>query len=129
LRHAWAADKLTELLARDPVAHADLTDPSGAPSLLYALRHAGAADAATALATRAAAHADLSQLTDTVATVLINALRDAGADDAVVALVGRADDGGLFQSIRAADSRIQRLRFGREPDRRPSERWGWDDLG
>jgi hypothetical protein len=133
LREAGADDALHTLLDRDPAAEADLAargDPSafaehvsepseavhtvareaaeGVAQLLRALREAGADDAAAALATRAAAEADLDD-TWGVAT-LLRALREAGADDAVHALATRAAAGGRPGDLHAAAHLLYEMR-------------------
>ena len=68
------------------VSHASLDNPGAVAWLLRALRAAGANDAVTALATRAAGHASLDN-PGTVAWLL--QMRAAGASDAVATLLAR----------------------------------------
>ena len=69
------------------VSHASLDNPGAVAWLLRALRAAGANDAVTALATRAAGHASLDN--PGAVAWLLRALREAGASDAVATLLAR----------------------------------------
>ena len=69
------------------VSHASLDNPGAVAWLLRALRAAGANDAVTALATRAAGHASLDN--PGAVAWLLRALREAGANDAVATLLAR----------------------------------------
>jgi uncharacterized protein YidB (DUF937 family) len=68
--------------------YAGLDDPSAVAELLRALRDAGAGEAVTALAARAAARISLDN--PSAVAQLLRALRDAAAVDAVTALASRA---------------------------------------
>ena len=76
------------LLARDPVAHADLSDPGATARLLSLLHGAGVEDAVAALLARdPVTHADLTHPYSIV--MLLDALRSMGAADAARALTAR----------------------------------------
>ena len=89
LRTVGASDAVAALLARDPAAHANLSDPQAVAELLNALRYIGASEAVAALLTRdPAAHANLSD--PQTISHLLNALLNAGASDAANVLAARA---------------------------------------
>ena len=69
------------------VSHASLDNPGAVAWLLRALRAAGANNAVTALATRAAGHASLDN--PGAVAWLLRALREAGANNAVATLLAR----------------------------------------
>ena len=57
-------------------------------------------------------------------------MRAAGAHDQATDLARRAADSGEFDLLLKIDrDAAERFRFGREPDRTPSPRWAWRDLG
>ena len=96
LHTAGDSDAVAVLLARDPVAHVSIGDPTpltrlGDPTaiawLLEALREAGDGDAARALAARAAAHTSLYN--PGIVASLLKTLRKAGDSAAVTALLAR----------------------------------------
>jgi hypothetical protein len=92
LRHAGAAGQLAALLARNPAAHVDLTNPLEVSALIGALRHAGAAEQLAALLARnPAAHVDLPP---GAGSKLISALRDADAEKYALQLALCAADAG-----------------------------------
>jgi hypothetical protein len=94
--------------------------------LLGALRKAGAAGQAAALASRAAANTPLDHPAGVA--VLLGALREAGAAEQAAALVGQLAEAGLFRLFLRQQDVRDRFRFGREADGSPAGRWGWDDL-
>jgi hypothetical protein len=62
--------------------------------------------------------------------IVIPALRDLGETDLLAQLAERIADAGDFDMLAAlAPDRAARFPYGREPDRTPSPRWGWPDLG
>jgi len=88
LREAGTEHALAVLMARDPAAQADLTNPYAVAALLKELRDVGADKALAALADRAAGQADLAWY-DAV-TTLLAALEDVGAAHSVAVLANRA---------------------------------------
>ena len=127
LREAGAPDQVDTLLARDPAAHAALDDPSAVGSLLVGLREAGAWEQVDALLARdPAAHVHLDK--PRAGSVLLDRLREADAQDQVTILVDRWPGEGLFYLFRAQGNHQALYRFGRNPDGRPAEPWGWEDL-
>ena len=92
--------------------------------LLQALREAGASDAVTALAARAAAHASLDDPRDVAA--LLRELRAAGASDAVTALLARDPAAGMDVWLPWIPP-DEAYRFGRERDGAPSQSWKWQE--
>ncbi|MFG2019971.1 hypothetical protein [Actinomadura geliboluensis] len=105
------AEQVAALVARNPAAHIPLDNPDPVAQLLYGFRHVGAGEQLVALADRAAAHVPL----DNPAAVarLLRVLRHVGAGEQIVTLSDRIAPVGVF---------------GREPDGRPAEPWGWEDL-
>jgi uncharacterized protein YidB (DUF937 family) len=87
LRAAGADDAVQALLARDPAGQARLDDPHDVARLLAALRAAGAGQALTSLATRAAAGASLEDPRGVAQ--LLRELQAAGAGAALQALLAR----------------------------------------
>jgi hypothetical protein len=62
--------------------------------------------------------------------IVIPALRDLGETDLLAQLAERIADAGDFDMLAAlAPDRAARFPYGREPDRAPSPRWSWRDLG
>jgi hypothetical protein len=85
----------------------------------------GADQQVTALLGRdPAAHVTLDD-PDAVAS-LLDSLRAAGADQQVTALAARLPAAGMFGLVQEYTG--SRFRFGREPDGRPADSWGWDNL-
>ena len=125
LRAAGAQEQATALLHRDPAAHVALGNLGAVARLLDSLRAAGAQEQATALLHRdPAAHVALGN--PYAVARLLDSLREAGAQEQATALAERLPAEGrfdLFQSVTGT-----RSRFGREPDGRPAEPWGWADL-
>ena len=122
---------IAQLASRDPAAHIELGDSrldrQVWPALLTALKLAGYDDQVTTMATRMAAHADLSLPGTTAAWA--DAMREAGAHDQALRLARRAADSGAFGLFLTIDrDAAQRFRYGREPDRTPSPPWTWADL-
>ena len=122
---------IAQLASRDPAAHIELGDSrldrQAWPALLTALKLAGHDDQVTTMATRMAAHADLSLPGTTAAWA--DAMREAGAHDQALRLARRAADSGAFGLFLTIDrDAAQRFRYGREPDRTPSPPWTWADL-
>ena len=126
LREAGVEEQITALLHRDPAARVSLDIPVAVAALLYELREAGAQEQLTALADRAAAHASLGDPVS--ADALVGALREAGAQEQLTALADRLPSAGTFELFCKVTGRFDKFRFGREPDGRPAECWGWGDL-
>jgi glycerol uptake facilitator-like aquaporin len=101
LRTADAAGQIAILIAREPGALVGLDDPYSVGELVRALREAGAVEQSTALAERAVAHADLTDV-DHVAA-LTYALQKAKASEQATALTRNAvlsvDHDGPFAGI------------------------------
>ncbi len=118
------------LLARDPAAHASLSDPGGVADLLEQLRRMGAHEQADALLARdPAAHASLDNR-DAVAD-LLDQLRRMGAHDQAAALTDRLPAAGMYDSFLFVLKRqgpADQFRFGREADGTPAAPWGWENL-
>ena len=71
-------------------------------------------------------HADLSD--PNAVAALLESLTQAGAYDQITTLAERLADEGRDGMYLRLDDLASRFRFGREPDGRSSEPWGWDDL-
>ncbi|MBT2212566.1 hypothetical protein [Actinomadura sp. NEAU-AAG7] len=127
----WRLPKVNEkaaaLLASDPAAHLRLRDPDTVAAVLDRLRKVGAHEQVAALLARdPAAHVTLT--TPVAVADLLDRLLEVGADEQAAALAARLPTAGMFaQFQRVADHHV-RYRFGRDPDGRPAEEWGWDDL-
>ncbi len=107
------------------VGHASLDDPWDVAALQRALREAGAGDAVTVLAARAAGQASLDAPRDVAA--LLGELREGGAGDAVTVLAARAANAGMFGLFLEVRPDEASYRFGREPDGAPSQSWRWQE--
>ncbi|WP_157963705.1 hypothetical protein [Actinocorallia populi] len=129
---AGAPDQVHTLLTRDPAAHAALHDPSAVAELLKQLRQASAPDQVRTLLTRdPAAHAALRSpyaVADLLKQLQMAKAESQGASDQMTALVARLPSAGRFDQFLKVDDHMARYRFGREPDGRPADQWGWDDL-
>jgi uncharacterized protein YidB (DUF937 family) len=123
LREAGADQQVTALAAR-AAAHVPLDNPPAVADLLGSLREAGADQQVTALAVRAAAHVTLDD--PRAVASLLGSLREAGADQQVTVLAARLPAAGMFGFV--PEYTGSRFRFGREPDGRSAESWGWDNL-
>ncbi|MEU0791681.1 hypothetical protein ABZ342_16550 [Amycolatopsis sp. NPDC005961] len=89
LFEAEAIDKMTDLLANEPGAHVDLTDPTAVKDLLSALQVVGAEDQLRLLLSREpAAHADVERPRAVVN--LCTTLSSVGADGQAAKLAARA---------------------------------------
>ncbi|WP_405705880.1 alpha/beta fold hydrolase [Streptomyces xanthophaeus] len=126
LLSAWAVvgDEAAahELLALDPVAHADLKDSLALALLVRGLTDSGAGRALRALLDRnPAAHADTGE--GAGAEELLSALRDAGAE-------ARAEAEALAERSRDAGTAVpaRLLPYGCDPDGRATPPWTWADL-
>ena len=96
------------LVARDPATHAALDNPLGVAALIQMLREVGAKEQSTTLADRAAAHAALDPHDVTVPQ-----------DERMTTQSG---------SQGMPVSHLHQAWFGHEPDGRPAQPWGWEDL-
>jgi hypothetical protein len=124
LSAAGAGDAAADLLARDPARHASLDDPWAVAELLRELREAGAVEAVTALAARAAGHASLDD--PRAVAELLQAMPPTGNRDALITLAGRAANAGMFGLfLEVCPDEACSYPVGREPDGAPSQTWGW----
>jgi hypothetical protein len=119
-------EHIDALLARDPAAHASLSDPLAVAELLRALADAGAAGQQAAMADRVIAESALGSAP--LAVLVLIALKDISADGLAADLVDRLPAGGQFRTFLEQDDNAMRYRFGREPDGTPTAPWGWEDL-
>jgi hypothetical protein len=124
---AAGADEQAEILAERAATETPLDDSIAVVSLLRALRRAAAdAPIATLLARDPAAHVPLTNDMDGV-QILLRTLRSAGEDGQAGLLTSRLSAAGLFRILGTVDP-MDRYVFGRTPDGRPADSWGWDDL-
>ena len=92
------------------VGHASLDDPRDVGELLRALREAGAGDAVTVLAARAAGQTSLDNLW--AVAYLLGELREAGAGNAVTVLAARAAGQASLDAPRDVAALLGELREG-----------------
>ena len=126
LRETGPDHAVARLLAGDPAGHVQLDDLRSVAHLLRALRAIGADDAARVLAIRAVGRVSLDA-TGGVAD-LLPALHETEASDAGRTLAERAPDAGMFDIfLECCPDEASIYRFGREPDRPPSQPWTWQE--
>ena len=106
--------------------HVSLSSPGGVAALLKALRVAGAYSQFSVLAARAAVEFPIASGYYTDMGLLLDELLEAGAHQESSALLARLPAAGQFSLFRQRSG--SQFRFGREPDGRPADPWGWDDL-
>jgi hypothetical protein len=122
---------IAQLVSRDPATNLGFGDSSPDRNtwtmLLVALKAAGYEDQVATMATRMAAHADLSVRSTTAKWA--DAMRAAGAQDQALHLARRAADSGHFDAFLEIDrGSAGRYRYGREPNWTSSPPWTWSDL-
>ncbi|MFC4906904.1 hypothetical protein [Actinomadura gamaensis] len=127
LRHrARARRQMTALMASEPAARAPLDNLDVIAALLERLRKVGADEQVTALADRAAADTPLQD--PSAVAILLERLRKVGADEQVTALADRLPAVGMLGPFLKVGDHKSRYRFGRKPDGRPADPWGWGEL-
>ncbi|AWZ11852.1 hypothetical protein DRB96_05450 [Streptomyces sp. ICC1] len=118
------------MLARDPVAHADLTRPNAAESLLRALRGSGADQAAGNLARLLVDRAGITDPKEAAKLIESSAgwphLRR--RTDPAASLRTQGPGAGIRQAVREPVP-AEGGTFGRDPDGSRSPAWTWHDIG
>jgi uncharacterized protein YidB (DUF937 family) len=125
LREMSKTNEVAALLARDPATQVSLDQSFWVIRLLDALRDAESTGQVTALADRIAAYAPLDSPMS--ARRLLAALRKAGAGEQAEVLIDRLPGCGMF-ALFCEQGRREMFWFGREPDGRPADTWGWETL-
>lgn len=126
LQNIGAREQVTALLARDPASQVRTLDPDDAERLLKALAETGFPLQVSSFLRDATTYFVLSDAK--LRARLLKEMRAAGEDDRVAALIDRLAATGRFEEFLSLVERPERFRFGREPDGRPAEPWGWEDL-
>jgi hypothetical protein len=124
LRHAGTEQQVITLATR-AATNASLDNPYAVAVLLDSLRKAGTQQQVITLANRAASSAFLEH--PPAVARLLDSLREAGADEQVAKLRARLPSAGMFDLFLKEEAAPE-FRFGREPDGKPAEPWGWDEL-
>jgi hypothetical protein len=122
--HDLGADDQVTRLASRAAAHAPLTRAAG--RLFDALHNTGARDQIMMLSSRVAADPGLVDRDDV--ETLIDKMRQFGAPEHAAELIDHLPGLGHFALFTARHDSKARFRFGREPDGRPSEPWGWEGV-